>query len=495
MKRFKFVLSKEYFLTLSLPSLSRKEKSNSVVKILFFFGLNLLFVFFLLLASSGEFAGTGSVETNYFNYFILFILLSFVGYFAVLVLNGSKRLVDPKNFLSVLIFALLSTAAAVLAMPATASNTFGVSSVRGLSGAFILLAIGLFYLINVFVQDRTLLKRVWYTLVLGFSLYFLALVVLSYSGNSMIPNNILNVFPLFLLLGLTFLHSRLPKWLLLTMLGFFGALTLFSYSSYKGLHGNLYAVLISISITALIFSIYFLLVNRKYLKNRVEEIKKSSSLKDKLRLALPLLLLLSPIVIFLFGFIVQIITKQNYLSVFNNLGDIRIAIDNLITNSTIVNSGSRFLVGLGGRVLNPDYSLISNVISSQGILGLVAYLFLGITTLVFGFKLLNKMIFVTRDYKFALSFMFILVYGIVLSFFVYPGLLTLILWWGALGLISTYYTVFIYRRNIFFAKDLGFVLSERLSFLKGKLKLQYLFAFLILIVGVVSYFLLRGIVY
>jgi hypothetical protein len=299
-KRFKFIFSKDYYLSLSLPVLSRHEKLNSLIKVIFFLGLNLLFLFLLFLPSSGEFGGTRSIETNYFNYFILFILISFVGYFIVLILNGSKRLVDPKNFLSVLIFALISTAAAVLATPASASNTFGIATVRGLSGAFILLAIGLFYLINVFIQDRTLLKRAWYTLVIAFSIYLFVLIALSLSGNSMIPNNILNLSPLFLLLTLTLLHSRLPKWFIGILLGLFSVLTLISFSSFKGMYSNVYVIIITLSITTLVFTIYFLLVNRKYIKNRLKEIKKTNSYGSKIKLSLPLLLLFSPIVIFLF---------------------------------------------------------------------------------------------------------------------------------------------------------------------------------------------------
>jgi hypothetical protein len=200
-------------------------------------------------------------------------------------------------------------------------------------------------------------------------------------------------------------------------------------------------------------------------------------------------------VIFLFGFIVQLITGQYYLAVFNNLGEIKVAFENLISNSAISNSGSRLLVGIGGRVLNPEFSLISNVINSQGLLGLTAYIFLGIASLVFGFKLLNKMLFVTRDYKFALSLLFIVVYGIVISFFVYPGILTLILWWASLALLSTYYKIFVYRRNVLIVKDLEFVLSPKVTFLKGKLKLQYFFALLVFVVGILAYFILRGIVY
>lgn len=495
MKRLKFLLGNDYAISLTLPVFSRSEKTTSIVKFTFFLGIVLLFLFFAFLPLSGQLGVLPNTESNYFNFLVAFIVVSYIGYFIVLSLNGSKRIVDPSNFLSILIFALLSTAAAVLVIPASITNTFGITSLRGISGAFIMSAIGLYYLINVYIQDRTLLKRAIYTITFGFLIYFVFLLATSYGENTMIANNIVNIAPLFILLSALLLYSRMPKFIPIILLFASGIVTLISFANYKGVMMNLYNVIISLSITGLIFSIYFAVVNRSYIRNRIKELKmkKNRAFKTRLRLVVPLIVLLLPFVIFLTGFIFQILTKQQFLLAFNNLGEVKVGFDNLFNNTSLSSGGTRVLVGLGGRVLNSDFSLVSNIISSQGLVGLTAYVFLAVSSLIFGFRLLKKMLFSTQDYKIALTLMFILVYGMVISFFAYPGILTIILWWISLSLITVLSKVFASKRNEVILEDLGFVKSKRLT--KGRFNFQYVFALLVVIFGAAAIGVLSRITY
>lgn len=483
MKRFKIFLSKNFFLSFSIPVFDTSKRIDLLAKTAYLKGFLLLSIFCLLLPLVGS--TDLSSETNYFKFFIAFSIISYGIYLFALVLNGRRRLADPKNVLNVLIFALLTTTAAVFVTPSSITNTFGTQYVRALSGIFIICAIGFYYLTNVYVRDLTFIKRLIYLLTSGFVLYFLYLLMSSYQGISFIITNFLNVAPLFILLSGVAIFSRIPRKFSVGLLIFISTLTLAIFSSYKGVLINVYYVLIASAISGLILSIYFLLKNPTYISSKISELKMEDKLISKGMKSIPLLLIASPIFILLFGFIIQFITKQNFLNVFLGINDIAIAFNNISVNSTSASPQIvRIFVGLGGLVLNPDLSVLGNAIASQGIIGAIAYIFLIVSSLMYGFKVLGGLLKRSSEYKLGVLILFVMLYSSIISLFIYPGILTIILWWIGFSLMTVLSRT---KSKISYASEVGYYQVNRLRVLNGKVNLQYVLPIVILVLFVFIY--------
>ena len=459
---------------------------ESLIKFLHFFGLLSLFVFFIGLPLIGFLRLEKNLETNIFLFLIIFSLLSFVIHFIVLILNGKSKLTDPKNFLQVLTFALLTTVASVFVIPSNLSNTFGVENLRAVSGIFIMCAVGLFYILNVYIRDRVLFKRVIYFFAIGFTTLFVYLLATSFGSNLYIPNNIILLSPLYIFIAGILLFSRIPKVFSLTSIVVLILLTILSFIGYTGIFDNLYIVILSLSFTGLMFSLFFIINNRKYINTLFSEIKSHNEKNSqKFRRVGKLIILLSPFLIFLSGFVIQILTKQSYLGIFNSLSEISLGFTNIFNSvSASSNQFVSILFGLGGRILNPDFSLISNIISSQGLVGLFAYLFLGFSATYYGFKLLKDELSRDRDYKLLATMLFLMVYITILSLFTYPGILLVILWWIAFGLISSYPKL---AKNPSILRNFEVNKLKRLQIGKVKINYQYFLALGVLFLGVILF--------
>ncbi|MEO6728674.1 MAG: hypothetical protein ABIM99_02005, partial [Candidatus Dojkabacteria bacterium] len=159
MKKYLISISGLTDLEFSLPVL-KGRKSEILSKILLSLGVLSFFLMMFILPFSNLFTGKSS-EQSTFEVLVAFITLCLGFFGSFFLLQGKKVIVDPRYFLSVLFFALLTTAASVLKSPAHISNTFGINTVRSLSGITIMALVGFFYFFNFIAKDFKMLSRIY----------------------------------------------------------------------------------------------------------------------------------------------------------------------------------------------------------------------------------------------------------------------------------------------------------------------------------------------
>lgn len=492
MKKLKLQISRHHYFTLLLPILNRDNILNSVIKSLPFLLIS-IFTLYIIILLNLFWINPVNLETQIFNYSIVSIIIMFTIYFVLVSLNGRKRLIDPPLFINVLFFALLTTFSAVLVLPTGTTNTFGTSGVRTLSGVFILTAIALYYLVNFLVKDNFLVKRFIYTFIFGLFFSLLLLSATSFGSINNVSGYIIQLSILPILIIGAIIFSRIPKIIFITLFVITSLLLGISLGGSTTDIEKLYVVLISLSISGLYYLVVFTLINRGVFRRSIDAIKNEKLLKNKIKKSSRILLLLSPLGVFLTGFVVQVISKVNFLGVFQNLNDIS-NVFNLLTNETVSSSPAvvKLLFGIGGRGLSPEISMISNVIASSGIVGFIAYLSLALAVIVLGFKEIRERLKSGNEYKLFTLIYFILVYLIVVSFFVYPSILLLVVWWIFFGVFSA--MLKIRSKKSYVISGLEFTQYNKFI-VKGKYNIQKYIPFGIVILSILFIFILSRINY
>src|SRR5690606_20596092 len=248
------------------------RKLLKLLKVFYVLSVSFFFVFLFILPMSGNIFSEINFESNVLNFVAYSILILTVLYLGMVVLGGKKWLIDPVNFLSVLVFGLFTTMAAVLASPSNISNTFGVSVLRGVSGLFVMLAIGIFYLTNVFVRDLQAIKKAIFTLTAGFITMLIVLASNSFYNPTVIPVQLVTLSPLVVLLAFVALFVKTKKFALVT-LALSVALTFLYFANYRGNLLNAFYVLSSGFFASLILGLFYIFNNKQFLAKRIQELR------------------------------------------------------------------------------------------------------------------------------------------------------------------------------------------------------------------------------
>lgn len=492
MKKFRVQLSRYHYFSLTSPTLKKDSLFDSIVRILPF-ALIILFSLYIIVLLNLFWINPVNLETQIFNYSLVFIITIFTLYFVLVSLNGRKRLIDPPLFINVLFFALLTTFSAVLVLPAGTTNTFGTSGVRTLSGVFILISIALYYIINFLVRDYLLVKRFVYTFIIALSVSVILLAATSFGEVNNVSGYIIQLSILPILLIGAVIFSRIPKIIFIFILFLILLILGLSFVGSTTDIEKLYIVVISLSISGLYSLLLFNFINRGVIKRSVIAIKSEKTLTKKILKSSRILLLLSPIGIFLTGFIIQFLSKINFLNIFQNLSDIS-NVFNLLSSETVSSSPTivKMLFGIGGRGLSPELSMVSNIIASSGIVGLIAYLSLAVAIIYIGFREIRRRLKTNNEYKLFFLIYFILVYLFVVSFFVYPSILLLLIWWIFFGMFTA--MLRIRSKQVHILSDLGYSQYNRFI-LKGKYNIQKVIPILLIILSLALLFILSRINY
>src|SRR5690606_546960 len=220
------------------------------------------------------------------------------------------------------------------------------------------------------------------------------------------------------------------------------SLTFLYFANYRGNLLNSFYVLSSGFFASLILGLFYIFNNKQFLVKRIQELRtmlKKFKKADKfefLNKVFSLSYLLIPVI--LLGILV-LIMAQNSIGlnrIYEKVHHISIALSNVVNNNVGGTPVTRLTVGLGGRILNTEFSLLSNIVAAQGLLGIIAYLYLGILAVYNGFKVLKQLFVESTYYKLVALLVFILIFVPILSFLTYPGLLWIILWWISFALVS-----------------------------------------------------------
>lgn len=132
-------------------------------------------------------------ESKWLGYLLIAELILLGLWLTASLLVGKQLLIDPPLFVSVLIFALLTTVSYLLSpgdplKPTDARNTFGVPDVKFLSALAIIAFIGSYYLTTAWLYTADRVRLVWKTAIFG----IIAFVLLGTSWINWAPTKLLS---------------------------------------------------------------------------------------------------------------------------------------------------------------------------------------------------------------------------------------------------------------------------------------------------------------
>ncbi|MCB0749350.1 MAG: hypothetical protein KDC90_17945, partial [Ignavibacteriae bacterium] len=354
----------------------------------------------------------------------------------------SQRIVDPVGLFFVLIFGLITTAAAVMVTPTDAENTFGSTgsdSLRALSGIGIMLAIATYYLVNtVYRKEKEIINSYIYFAVgytffllttLLFSRYSIEELDLSIKGQSVtLLLSILFSLPLltFALLEVKNVYAKLT----FAIAEFYSIYLLINNSN----NSSLFIIFISGLIATLPLTIVFFYKYEKYISSLWGS---SKLLTDKLYAIGGYILMLS-----LFVFIVGSMytfahdadtAKAPVESFFNGVDE----------SISILNNDTRTLLfGFGTSTATSTESTIVSILYGQGLAGLLGYALVFCYSVYLLFKTLTNQ---NNDYTLKTAFLyflgFTLLYIPIVGVFTYVTIYGVLLWWINFGLLTSLYAI------------------------------------------------------
>jgi len=466
------------------------RKSEILSKVLLSFGVLSLFVFIILLPSLSLFFA-GNFENTTFGALILFVvsIVAFLG--AFFVLQGKKVIVDPQYFLVVLFFALLTTAASVLRSPAHITNTFGNSNARSLSGITIMCLVGFFYFFSFVVKDSKMLKR--FTSAFNYSLVIFLVLVLFHTNisdvnfvNSNLPIVLFAYFYLIISLFLS-KSNKILKAILIAVSA------IFVFLSPQTIPDSLISTQsITIGILAIIIlSVIYAGIRKDYLSEKVKELKSiKTGFKEKkysLSEVSYFLLILVSIIAVIVGVLVHFRFNFTANIILAPLDTFVVTLRNLFTGnlnlSKILIGGSAYDAVTKSSNLNTSSSILTNVLITQGLVGLIAYLVLFGTGILVLIKSIRKSLQQKSHRVLVALSGFSLLFVTLYSVITYPGELFTIVWW--FSFVSL--TVFLAIKSL----TKVFILEDwRVSrlFLKDKpgIYLRVLVSVIVLILGILT---------
>jgi hypothetical protein len=110
--------------------------------------------------------------------------------------------------------------------------------------------------------------------------------------------------------------------------------------------------------------------------------------------------------------------------------------------TAISSDGTKLATGLGASVFDGTNSLVSGIVRSNGLIGTLAYavIFFSVIWVIFG-DLSNKKFFKSDLYKVKGIVYFLVIFGLITFFIIYPGLIFLSVWWVMFSLVFGFRTI------------------------------------------------------
>ncbi len=499
MKKLKFVIPPSRSFQVYSPDFSFRNNTKSQILLKLITTLNLFLLFlFLLTIFLGRFIYSDlSSETSTYIYAVMLLGSMLLLYLTTIILGGSKKFIDPPQFIGVLVFALLATSAAVFTNDANVTkginlaNTFGILNFRGAGGLTIMLEVILFYIISVYITNITLFKRSLRFLTFS-SLAFVTVLALTTSANlDLITINLgevaLALVLLFTLGVLIFKRSyRLLNFSLLLILSVVLLLLINTNSQF---YNNLLIVLLSIFFASLGVFILFFITKAEWTNEKINDLRASfnrltsqKKLSDFFIEMMNTLVLLTPLLVFLVIALLLVNKNVSFDLINSKILEIRDAANAVFVLSDI----KRTILGLGGASYSTAKSFITNIILVQGLFGLLAYLVIWCYGIVQTFLLLKRFKTVDTTFKLGVLLLFVLIFIPVYSIFSLTTVSMLFLWWIAFGLVGVLINIQKNKVKELYTKEdweVGSLKIGKRDLLEWGYYLKYLFIILTLVGG------------
>jgi hypothetical protein len=199
MRKYKLMLSPDFGFEVSTGWLDNLRKGNlaAIYRVISFLSLVALAVgaaLFPLISS------TNIPVYNYVGYLLLLVSFLVAALLASMILVGSRRLVDPPMFMPALIFVFMVLCGLLFA-PANPRNTFGPDYAKYLGGLWVMVLLALYYLITVFVNSKRKLALAKSALMVGLFVTVMLQVSKSGIGSELFTLSILSI-PVLILFGI-----------------------------------------------------------------------------------------------------------------------------------------------------------------------------------------------------------------------------------------------------------------------------------------------------
>ncbi len=421
---------------INLPILSLKpRKTNLILNIIDYLFLSLVPLFLVLLPLVTLLNNGVSLELNLLNYLILSTSIFLIIFITRLVLLGFKVLMDPPTFVNLLFFALLTTTASVVVTSPSPLNTFGSGNFRALAGLTIMVLLTSFYILNSYLNSAYRLRKFIKSLILGFFIYLIGVIINPSFVSVGFTLMFITIFSIFYIFWS--LNSNKLKLLKLSLYVVLVSIALIRLSTLSTFITEIYVILFTLLFVSVITVILLIIFRRDLLKISLLKFKNTLNLfKDKkyrtlFRNLFIQLLIVSPIIILLL-LILLTIQKQGTFLVFNIIVE---RLVNTFKGFFEVANGNflNILSGFGFSGFRASYPLISNIFYIQGILGLIAYISLGVYLLFKSISLVKNNI---KDYRLALGIFISLLFVTIYSLISYVGLLTIVFSWMLILILS-----------------------------------------------------------
>jgi len=487
------MLRKEYFEFYIFDlSFKNNSKGELLLKYFYFLGNAIFLLSFFLFPFSNFLFQDLTPESALLKFLLLVMPINLAFYLGTVILNGKRRFVDPPFFLAVLIFALGTTTSSVLTANPSLGNTFGVNNIRGAAGISIIIFITLYYLSVVYIHNRELLRRAIKYLVAGIFAYITLKVINLQSISSLedITLMMIGAGAFFALSKSIVSYRRFKLWAaigasLIVIAGLLNKPLVFSDL-------NLLLIPLFLSLSIVLLSIY--LSKKTFLKviwkDSKRDFKALSSGKFEFweisRILSVWLIILSPLIVLLIFILLDAQNPSTFLAFKNTIESTFKVFNSSVDFSKGLNSTtlSTFLFGNGAASLISSNSFVANIILSQGFIGLCSYLFLWTYGIMTAARFVYYNFKKGGNYNVPSLLLFIISIVAFESFFFYPGLKLIYIWWVAFAFVTIKYK-FRNKENYLKFSDKDFEISKsHLGGLNVHRYVKYLISILLILAAI-----------
>lgn len=423
-------------------------KNNTVgmiaLKLLYFFGYLFLLLSFFIIPFSNIFNSTVDSDSGVLKALILIVPLCVGVFLATAVLNGKRKFIDPPFFLPILLFALGTTTSSVLVSLPSLSNTFGSPNIRGLAGVTVISMMAIYYLSSIYLHNRELYRRAFKLLIAGIITYITLVFVNKYSELMTYENLTLGIGALGGIFVLTKSTPHLRSWKF-AMAIVVALMYFYAFLNVKATLISLNFILIPAVFAFVILLITLYLSKRSFYKVILEDTKRNfSHLKSRrfnfwefFRLLSVWAIILMPVVLIL----VLIFANAGNAAGLSIISDsLKTTTDSLTSISNYASTNfSVLLFGAGADSLRLSSSLVGNVILTQGLLGIISYIFLMTYTIVAIARFVYNNFKTGGNYIIPSFLLFISSLIAFESLFIYVGIKLIYIFWVCLALITVRY--------------------------------------------------------
>jgi hypothetical protein len=451
MRTFKLLLPGDQSVTFTNKWWVELRKGNfaALISLLSVVSFSLLMSFVVLLPFI--FNSSPDVETK-FAYYLLFVVLGLLGTtICLLFITGFKVLVDPVGLVGVLFFALLSIMAFLFAQ-ATKGNTLGAPTLKYLGAIYLMVLIALFYFTVLFTSTARRLGLLINAFLISFVLLLLAKFFYEIGGVIVEHDLLVNVFhgtitssAILWIMGVVY-GNRLWKYVSAVLLII--TLWLSFANNPKTLSVGAWAQ-VAVLIVLVIALLLALKSHRWQIGNTFTQLRHNLVFWVRREINFGALLARSEVVL-LIGVIVGWVVLMIVWFGNNRLGlqifpDLVTDYRNAFTELTNV---TQLIVGRGAGIAVKD-ATISTVIAFQGLLGMLAYAVLLISTISLAIRTWAR----SESWKVsAIASWLVVTALLMLVTKVY--LFAAILWWVGLGIMAVSNMKFDSRPDLSVIKNL-----------------------------------------